>query len=143
MLVGTIDPFGQLNGDLLNWAQNCPNVIFEDWTDTIQHYYSAMDVFASLSYREGFGLVIIEAAAMQLPAIVSNVPGQKDTIADGREGVLVTVKNVDDVVAAMEFYIHNPEKRKEMGKIARQSVEEKYEQKQLFEALCKSRDLLV
>ena len=143
MLIGTIDPLGQLDFELLRWAQNCPNVIFVDWTDKVQQYYCAIDVFASLSYREGFGLVIIEAAAMQLPAIVSNVPGQKDTITDGREGVLVTVKNVDEVVSAMKFYIQNPQKRLEMGLMARQSVEEKYEQKMLFNALSKNRDLLV
>lgn len=143
MLIGSIDDGGTLNSDLLTWAQNSDNVIFVNWTDKVQQYYCAMDVFASLSYREGFGLVIIEAAAMQLPAIVTNVPGQKDTITDGVEGVLVTVKNIDDVVSAMEFYIQNPEKRLDMGIAARQSVEEKYEQKMLFNALSENRDLLI
>lgn len=143
MLIGTIDDSGSMNPELLNWAQSSPNVIFVDWTDKIQQYYCALDVFASLSYREGFGLVVIEAAAMELPAIVTNVPGQKDTITDGEEGVLVTVKNVDDVVSAMQFYIQNPEKRCVMGKKARKSVEEKYEQTKLFQALAHNRDLLI
>jgi glycosyltransferase involved in cell wall biosynthesis len=71
------------------------------------------------------------------------VPGQKDTITDGEEGVLVTVKNVDDVVSAMQFYIQNPEKRCVMGKKARKSVEEKYEQTKLFQALAHNRDFLI
>ena len=143
MLIGTLDNEGTLDADLLAWAQEAPNVIFVDWTDKVQQYYCAMDVFASLSYREGFGLVIIEAAAMQLPAIVTNVPGQKDTITDGQEGVLVTVKDVNDVVKAMKFYIDNPEKRAQMGITARRSVEEKFDQTTLFEALMKNRDELI
>ena len=143
LLIGTLDNEGSLDQQLLSWAQNSPKVIFVDWTDKVQQYYCAMDVFASLSYREGFGLVIIEAAAMQLPAIVTNVPGQKDTITDGREGLLVTVKDVSDVEKTMQFYIDNPEKRAQMGLTARRSVEEKYEQNTLFAALLHNRDQLI
>lgn len=143
MLIGTVDNAESLNSELLMWAQNSKQVIFVDWTDKIQKYYCAMDVFASLSYREGFGLVIIEAAAMQLPAIVTNVPGQKDTITDGKEGVLVNVKDVEDVVNAMQFYINQREKRESMGLVARRNVEEKYDQRTLFIALTRNRDQLI
>ena len=94
--------------------------------------YSAMDVFCSLSYREGFGIVVIEAAAMKLPGIVTDVPGQVDTLVKDETGLLVPAKDVDAVVKAMEYYVNNPEKIYEMGEKARRNVEENYEQKQLF-----------
>ena len=143
MLIGSFDNEGTLNNELKEWAIHSPKVIFVDWTDRVEQYYSAMDVFASLSYREGFGLVIIEAAAMQLPSIVTNVPGQKDTITDGREGLLVALKSEEDVKGVMQYYIDNPEKRREMGLAARQNVEEKYDQRVLFEVLAKNRDRLI
>ena len=57
--------------------------------------------------------------------------------------MLVTVKDVNDVVKAMKFYIDNPEKRAQMGITARRSVEEKFDQTTLFEALMKNRDELI
>ena len=102
-----------------------------------------MDVFVSLSYREGFGLVVIEAAAMGTPCIVTNVPGQVDTITDRIEGYSVNAKNVTNVVDAMRFYLDNKDKIVEFGNAARRNVEEKYEQNYLFKKLAEHRKELV
>ena len=109
----------------------------------VQNMYSAMDVFCSLSYREGFGLVVIEAAAMGLPGIVTDVPGQMDTIESNVTGISVHDHDVKTVVDAMKFYINNPVRLKEMGKEARKQVEEKYDQKVLFEKLAKHRNEII
>lgn len=79
------------------------------------------NVFCSLSYREGFGLVVIEAAAMGLPGIVTDVPGQMDTIESNVTGISVHDHDVKTVVDAMKFYINNPVRLKEMGKEALQT----------------------
>ena len=112
-------------------------------TSQVQEFYSAMDVFCSLSYREGFGLVVIEAAAMKLPGIVTDVPGQIDTIVNGETGLLVPAKEIEPVVKAMEFYINNPDKLVEMGENARRDVGEKYEQQHLFSLLADHRDEII
>ena len=106
-------------------------------------YYSALDVFVSLSYREGFGLVVIEAAAMGVPGIVSDALGQRDTIENQVTGLLVRTKNVDDVITAMVACVDNPQKVKEMGMTARKCVEEKYDQQELFRRLAEHRDQLI
>lgn len=145
LMVGAYDNVDTIDQNLFKWAQECKEVIFTGQVpgDQVPVMYSAMDVFCSLSYREGFGLVVIEAAAMKLPGIVTDVPGQIDTIVNGETGLLVPAKAIDPVVEAMEYYVNNPDKVKEMGEKARKDVENKYEQKHLFSLLADHRDTII
>lgn len=143
MIIGSDDRAETINKGLFNWAKSSPYVKFTGYTNNVPKYYSALDVFASLSYREGFGLVVIEAAAMEVPGIVSDAVGQRDTIEHGKTGYSVRTYNVDDVVEAMNFYIDHPDKAVEMGVNARKVVEEKYEQKELLRRLAAHRNELI
>ena len=87
--------------------------------------------------------MVIEAAAMEVPGIVSDALGQRDTIEHGKTGYSVRTYHVDDVVKAMEYFIAHPEKAMEMGVNARKVVEEKYEQKELLRRLAEHRNLLI
>lgn len=143
LIIGSYDNETTIEPELFNWAKSCPNVIFTGFTKEVPKYFSALDVFTSLSYREGFGLVVIEAAAMGVPGIVTDVPGQRDTIEDKRTGLSVKAHDVNTVVAAMNYCIDNPDKVKEMGVTARKTVEEKYEQKELFRRLTLHRNQMI
>ena len=145
LMVGRYDNVESIDQELFGWAQGCKEVIFTGPVpgDKVPVMYSAMDVFCSLSYREGFGLVVIEAAAMGVPGIVSDALGQRDTIEDQETGLLVRTKNVDDVVKAMKTCINQPEKVVEMGAKARKCVEEKYDQNELFRQLAEHRNQLI
>lgn len=143
LIIGRYDNAETINPELFAWAKSSPYVKFTGYTTNVPKYYSALDVFTSLSYREGFGLVVIEAAAMGVPGIVSDALGQRDTIEHLKTGYLVRTHNVDDVVEAMNYCIDNSEKVMEMGKSARRTVEEKYEQKELFRRLAAHRNKLI
>lgn len=143
MIIGAYDNPETIDPVLFAWAQNCPNVIFTGRTNNVPKYYSALDVFMSLSYREGFGLVVIEAAAMAVPGIVSDALGQRDTIEDMVTGVSVKTKDVGTVVNAMRYCVDNPEKVAKMGVTARRVVEKRYDQTSLFEKLANHRDELI
>ena len=145
MLVGDNDNAETIDAELFKWAHDCPEVIFTGRVprEDVSKYYSSMDVFCSLSYREGFGLVVIEAAAMLLPGIVTDSIGQIDTHENMVTGITVHRKSVDDVVRAMLFCINHPEKCKAMGEEARRQVEMKYEQKELLRRLTIHRDELI
>ena len=142
LMIGMFDDANTINADLREWSEKSKHVIFVDWTDKVERYYSAMDVFCSLSYREGFGLVVIEAAAMGLPGIVTDVPGQVDTIAPNVDGWSVPAKNVDRVIYTIEHCIDNLDEVRQYGSNARRHVEEKYEQNELFRRLTEHRDIL-
>lgn len=143
MIIGAYDNAQTIDPALFSWAQNNERVLFTGYTKEVPQHYSALDVFCSLSYREGFGLVVIESAGMGVPAIVTDCPGQIDTITNNKTGVHVPVHNVSQVVDAMEFYIHHPECTREMGIQARKEVEEKYEQQTLFAKLAEHRNELI
>ena len=143
MIIGAYDNVESINQDLFLWAKNEPKVIFTGRRNDVPRYYSALDCFVSLSYREGFGLVVIEAAAMAVPGIVTNVPGQKDTILEGKTGVLVRSHNTEEVIQAMHYYIDNPNERTQMGINARKHVEENYDQEELLKRLAAHRNQLI
>ena len=143
LIIGRNDNAETIDSELFAWAKSCPFVKFSGYTTNVPKYYSALDVFTSLSYREGFGLVVIEAAAMGVPGIVSDALGQRDTIEHMKTGYLVRTHNVDDVVDAMNFYIEHPEKCVEQGDAARKVVEDCYEQKELLRRLAEHRNELI
>lgn len=143
MIIGANDNAETINPELFAWAKSSPYVKFTGYTNNVPKYYSALDVFTSLSYREGFGLVVIEAAAMGVPGIVSDALGQRDTIEHMKTGYLVKTHSVTEVIEAMNYYIEHPEKAEEMGHNARKNVEEKYEQKELFKRLAAHRNELI
>lgn len=78
------------------------------------------------SYREGFGTAVIEAAAMGIPTIGSDIYGLTDAIVDGQTGLLVPVRNVDTLVAAIETLLKDPDLRQKMGRAARARVEKEF-----------------
>jgi glycosyltransferase involved in cell wall biosynthesis len=143
LIMGGNDNVNSLDQDLLAYAKNSGNIIFTGRVENVEEYYAASDVFVAPSYREGFGLVVIEAAAMGLPAIVSNVPGQVDAIDVDKSGVLCEVKNAESLRDAMKKMIQDEEMRKEMSVYAVQYVQENYEQQKLFEKISEHRKILV
>jgi glycosyltransferase involved in cell wall biosynthesis len=81
-------------------------------------YLAASDALCLPSYREGFGSVIIEAAAMGVPAIASNIYGISDAIINKQTGILHTPGNVKSILDAMEHFLKKPELVKKYGNVA-------------------------
>ena len=101
LMLGGMDNHKSLNQELLSKAEMSKNIIFTGNVPNIEKYYAASDVFVAPSYREGFGLVVVEAEAMGLPAIVSNVPGQIDAIKENETGLTCVVKDSKSLENAM------------------------------------------
>lgn len=93
---------------------------FVDYTDEPESYMAAADVLCLPSYREGFGSVIIEAAATGIPAIGARIYGITDAIEDGVTGLLHEAGNVEELASQMVRLIEKPVLTKKMGKAAQQ-----------------------
>lgn len=106
-----------------------------DYTPEPEAYFAAADVFCLPSYREGFGTVIIEAAAAGLPAIGSHIYGITDAIVEGETGLLFPAGDVDALAAAMCQFIEQAGLRTRMGECARRRVERDFSAPALTEAL--------
>lgn len=143
MIMGAMDNNESLNQELMEKAKTSDSIIFTDRVSNVEMYYAASDVFVAPSYREGFGLVVIEAEAMQMPAIVSNVPGQIDAIVPNETGLDCEVKSAKSLEKAMEKLIIDSDLRIKLGKNARQFVEDNFEQTKLFGYLKEHRDQLI
>lgn len=79
-------------------------------------YLSLLNVFVLPAWWEGFGNTLIQAAAMRIPIISTNVTGCKDAVSDGFNGILVQEKSAEELEIAMEFLFKNKKERQRMGK---------------------------
>lgn len=102
----------------LEFLLNNENVFKLDFTNTPEKLLNLSDVLILPSYREGFGTTVIEAAAMKIPTIGSNIYGLNDAIVDGETGVLHEVNNVDDMYEKYSYFIENKHLIKEFGRNA-------------------------
>lgn len=106
------------------YGQSLPHRIhYEGTTRSPERYMMAADCLCLPSYREGFGLVIIEAAACEIPAIGSNIYGIVDAIEDRVTGLLHRPGDVKDLARCLRWMMENEKERILMGKRARKRVE--------------------
>jgi glycosyltransferase involved in cell wall biosynthesis len=90
--------------------------------------YEQSDALIFPSYREGFPNVVIEAGAMDLPSIVTDINGSREIIENGKNGVIVPPRDEQALFDAMKWMIEHPEERKAMAENARPMVVNRYEQ---------------
>ena len=109
----------------------------------VEKYYSTFDIFVLPSYREGFGTVVIEAEAMGVPVIVTNIPGPTDAMIKNETGLIVNKGDSISLQLAIEKLIKNQEMRDEMSENAVKFAREKFENKKLFEFIFKDRERLL
>jgi len=102
----------------------CPNVSDEE----LPKFLRAADlfVFPSQNRLEGFGLAVAEAMAAGLPVVIADMPGVREVIEPGVEGLLVEPLLVSDIVAKIRELLDDPERRARMSTAARRRAEERY-----------------
>lgn len=107
------------------------HVRFVPFTEVPESYMAAADLFVLPSHREGFGSVVIEAAACGVPAVATRIYGLSDAIEDGVSGVLFDVKNVEALAIALEKFAMNRKTTIEFGLRAQKRAREKFSQQRL------------
>jgi len=134
LLVGNFEEEDTLDIDIKEEIHTNPAIINVGFQKDVRPFYKMMTVFVFPSYREGFGVSLMEAAAMGVPAISSNIIGCNEVIKDGYNGILIPPKSVEVLTKAMSIALEDKGKIAEMSKVCRSYVEEKYEQKKVWEA---------
>lgn len=103
-------------------------------TDDVRTVIANVDCVVLPSYREGIPRTMLEAAAMAKPLIVSDAPGCKDVVMNGKTGFLCKVKNRDSLAAAMELIINqSTQERVDMGGAGRNLVLHKFDERVVIE----------
>lgn len=95
--------------------------------DDVRPWLAASDVLVFPSYREGFPNVVIEAGAMGLPSIVTNINGCNEIIIPGENGVIIPPRDADALYEAMKDMCENNEKRAYLTKNAREMVASRFD----------------
>ena len=98
------------------------NICFLGHVENMKEVYSEADIVVLPSWREGLSKSLIEAASMECPIITTNVPGCKDVIDHGVNGIIVPMKSVTSLKLAIQFLLLNPELSLRFGKNARKKV---------------------
>lgn len=142
-IVGNGEGLHTLDSKLWNRAENDENIVIHSKVKDIERYYCAMDVLILPSYREGFGMVIAEAAAMGVPTIISDIPGPIDVVSDGVTGFWVPLKDSDGLRRKMEEVLHDPTVCRAMADDCIENTKRKYDSAELFEKILeRKRELL-
>lgn len=139
LLVGpyeeSLDP---LHPDTINEINHHPDIIKVDFQNDVRPFYGLFDVFIFPSSREGFGISLIEALAMKLPVIASDISGCNEIISHNVNGILVKKKSIDELTLAMINLITDPIKYEKYANAGRDSVLKKYSQDKVWEKTLKA-----
>ena len=116
VLLGSFEQdLNPLSPETIQTITDHPRIIQIDWSDHVAHYMALADVLVHPSHREGFPNVLLEAGAMQLPVICSDIIGNVDIITQQKTGLIFPVKDAAVLKEAIEFaYV----KRDSMAKMA-------------------------
>lgn len=131
LLVGrfeeTLDPLSEKASQLINTH---PVISTTGWKsgDALLAYYAASDCYVLPSYREGFPNTVLEAGAMGLPCIVTDINGSREIISHGENGLIVPPKDAEALYQAMREMIANVVTREAMASKARKMVGDRFEQ---------------
>lgn len=112
-------------------------LLVESFTNTPERYLAASDFLCLPSYREGFGMVVIEAAASGIPSIGSRIYGVSDAIVEDETGLLVPPGDVPQLAAALSRLSGDSVLRTSMAVAARARVEEEFKQEKVVAAYVK------
>ena len=113
----------------------CPGIETVGPQDDVRPWLAASDAFVFPSYREGFPNVVIEAGAMSLPAIVTDINGSREIIIEGRNGTIVPPKDTGALLSAMLRIISDTGWRKTLASNARPLIASRFEQSYVRQCL--------
>lgn len=91
-------------------------------------WYAASDCFVLPSYREGFPNTVLEAGAMGLPSIVTDINGSREIVEDGKNGMVIPSKDANALYLAMKRMMEDSQLRKSMAAEARPMIASRFEQ---------------
>ena len=136
LLVGPLEEeLDALLPETLEAIETHPGIISVGYQDDVRPYFAVADALAFPSYREGFPNVVLQAGAMELPSIVTDINGCNEIIEEGKNGMIIPVKNSAALGQAMKTMLGNPDEYHLMKGNSRPLIESRYRQEVVWKAL--------
>jgi glycosyltransferase involved in cell wall biosynthesis len=137
LLVGNFEKdLDPLSDGVVKLILNSKGIRFMDYQEDVRPFFAASDALVFPSYREGFPNVVLQAGAMGLPSIVTDINGCNEIIIQGQNGIIIPPRNADLLYGAMKYFIEQKDDLvKEMSVNARSMIASRYEQSEVWKAL--------
>ncbi|WP_035695980.1 glycosyltransferase family 4 protein [Christiangramia portivictoriae] len=129
-----LDP---ISDETIKKIENDPKIITTGYQPDVRPYFAIADALAFPSYREGFPNVVLQAGAMSLPAIVTNINGCNEIIQDSENGLIIPVKSHKALYKAMKKLLEDSNFRHQLTLNARNTIQKKYEREYFWQILLK------
>ena len=129
LLVGPLEQeLDPLPAEVLDFIQQHPQVVAAGYQNDVRPWMVASDVFVFPSYREGFPNVVMQAACLEVPCIVSDINGCNEIIEAQVNGLIVPAKDAKALFEAMQAMMTDQDKRESFAKKSREFVSKNFDQ---------------
>ncbi len=129
ILVGPYEPdLDPIRPETIKAIEENPDIEAVGTQSDVRPWFAASDCAVLASYREGFPNVVIEAGAMGLPQIVTDINGAREIVIEDENGTIVPSKSADALYCAMKRMVTDTEWRKRLAANARALIASRYEQ---------------
>lgn len=136
LLVGPLESdLDPLKEETLKEITTNPNIISVGFQKDVRPYFAIANALVFPSYREGFPNVVMQAGAMGLPSIVSDINGCNEIIVEGQNGTIIPPKNSEALLGAMKNIMDDKECYQRLKENARPMIQQRYEQEAVWNAL--------
>jgi glycosyltransferase involved in cell wall biosynthesis len=138
LLVGAFESdLDPLNNQTLKMIDDNSAILSAGFQQDVRSYFAIADALVFPSYREGFPNVVLQAGAMGLPSIVSDINGCNEIIKEEENGLIISVKDSEAIYKAMKRVLEDPVLKNKLQNNARNMITELYEQHIVWNALLK------
>ncbi len=137
-LVGPLEQeLDPLRSDVMDIIRRHPRIIMPGFQADVRPWMLAADIFLFPSYREGFPNVVLQACALELPCVVTDIPGCNEIIQHEKNGLVVAPKDTAGLLEAMIRLLEAPLERLRFGQSARVFIKNNFEQQVIWNELLK------
>ncbi|WP_312208448.1 glycosyltransferase family 4 protein [Empedobacter sp.] len=144
LLVGPLETeLDPLKEETLKEIELNKNIISVGFQKDVRPYFAISNALVFPSYREGFPNVVMQAGAMELPSIVSNINGCNEIIVEGENGTIIPVKNAEAITVAMQKLMEDKDYYLSLKNNARPMIQSRYEQQVVWNALLDEYNILI
>lgn len=141
LLVGPLEQdLDPLHPETLAMIESHPQIISVGFRRDVRPYFGISDALVFPSYREGFPNVVLQAGAMDLPSIVTDINGCNEIIEEGKNGMVIPVKDTAALQQAMENMMRDTDLYHSMKVNSRPLIESRYRQEVVWHALLEEYD---
>ncbi|MCI6894158.1 MAG: glycosyltransferase family 4 protein [Bacteroidales bacterium] len=129
LLVGYYEDTDPLDDAVRQEIDNNPAIVMAGRQTDVRPWYAASDALAFPSYREGFPNVVLEAGAMGLPSIVTDINGSREIISEGENGVIVPAHDADALYEQMRRMVRDQSFTARLAANSRRMVAERFDKR--------------